>query len=106
MRNEERRSVRDLPLFATMDMDAFERLTPASFLQRFPVGVTLINEGEPADFLHVVLEGAVELFVPRQTTGRRPLRSCGRLRPSSWPPPSATHHNSCRGERFRPRAFS
>ena len=102
MRNEERRSVRDLPLFATMDMDAFERLTPASFLQRFPVGVTLINEGEPADFLHVVQSSCSSA----QTTGRRPLRSCGRLRPSSWPPPSATHHNSCRGERFRPRAFS
>ena len=62
MRDEERQSVRDLPLFSTMDQDAFDRLTPASFLQRFPAGLTIINEGEPADFLHVVLNGAVELF--------------------------------------------
>jgi len=62
MRDEERQSVRDLPLFSTMGQEAFDRLTPASFLQRFPAGLTIINEGESADFLHVVLEGAVELF--------------------------------------------
>lgn len=62
MRDDERQSVRALPLFSTMDQAAFEALTPASFLQRFPAGVTLIREGEPADFLHIVLEGAVELF--------------------------------------------
>lgn len=62
MRDEERHSVRALPLFSTMDQAAFEALTPASFLQRFPAGVTLIHEGEPADFLHIVLEGAVELY--------------------------------------------
>lgn len=44
-----------------MKAENFERLMPASFLQRFPRGVVLIREGEPADFLHIVVEGAVEL---------------------------------------------
>ena len=62
MRAEDLEAIRALPLFATMRSDSFEQLVPASFLQRFPKGVTLITEGDPADFLHVVVEGAVELF--------------------------------------------
>ena len=34
----------------------------AAFLQRFPQGVSLIQEGELPDFLHIVVEGSVELF--------------------------------------------
>ncbi len=34
----------------------------ASFLQRFPPGVDLVREGETADFLHVVVDGQVEIF--------------------------------------------
>ena len=49
-----------------MQQDSFEQLLPASFLQRFPKGVTLITEGDPADFLHVVVEGAVELFATQK----------------------------------------
>jgi CRP/FNR family transcriptional regulator, transcriptional activator FtrB len=44
----------------------FDRLMQASFLQRFPAHVVLINEGESADFLHVVVEGLVELFSRHQ----------------------------------------
>jgi CRP/FNR family transcriptional activator FtrB len=46
-------------------------LVRAAFLQRFPAHVVLITEGERADFLHVVVEGAVELFAAhggRETT--------------------------------------
>ncbi len=68
MRDDERQSVRNLPLFATMASACFDRLTPASFLQKFPAGVTIIREGDPPDFLHVVLDGAVELFA--QSNGR------------------------------------
>ena len=42
-----------------------------AYLQRFPEGVVLINEGELPDFLHVVVDGTVELFAgsgDRQTT--------------------------------------
>lgn len=34
----------------------------AAYLQTFPAQLTLIHEGDPADFLYVVVEGKVELF--------------------------------------------
>lgn len=45
-----------------MDEARFEVLLNAAFLQRFPERVTLIEEGDPADFLHIVIDGAVELY--------------------------------------------
>jgi CRP/FNR family transcriptional activator FtrB len=71
MRSEDLKAVRALPLFSTMEEATFERMMPASFLQRFPTGVELIREGETADFLHIVVEGSVELFATgngRETT--------------------------------------
>lgn len=62
MRPEDREQVKDLSLFREMSDDAFGRLLAGSFLQRFPAHVVLINEGAPADFLHVVINGGVELF--------------------------------------------
>ena len=53
--------VRELHLFAEMGEENFEALVEAAFLQRFPAHVQLIREGEPADFLHVVIEGMVAL---------------------------------------------
>ena len=43
----------------------------AALLQEFPARTTLIREGELPDFLHLVVEGAVELFAEwdgRETT--------------------------------------
>lgn len=71
MRHSDHQLVRDLDLFQGMAELSFEELMRASFLQRFPPGVQLIAEGEPCDFLHVVIEGRVELFAQassRQTT--------------------------------------
>ncbi len=71
MRGQDLTGVRALPLFATMDEITFDRLAPASFLQLFPTGVQLISEGESADFLHIVVDGSVELFASgngRETT--------------------------------------
>ena len=71
MRDDELARVRALPLFGTMAPENFDRMVPASFLQRFPTGVQLITEGDSADFLHVVVEGSVELFASannRETT--------------------------------------
>ena len=45
-----------------MNAENFEELVSAAFLQRFPQHVTLINEGSLPDFLHIVVEGAVEMF--------------------------------------------
>lgn len=62
MRNEDRQVVRDLDLFRDMDEARFDGLLKAAFLQRFPERVVLIEEGGTADFLHVVIDGMVELF--------------------------------------------
>ncbi|MCW5724024.1 MAG: helix-turn-helix domain-containing protein [Maricaulaceae bacterium] len=56
------KSVRALALFHDMADANFDRLTKAAYLQRFPAHVQLIEEGGAADFLHVVVEGCVELF--------------------------------------------
>ena len=62
MRSSDLPQVRALRLFETMSESNFEKLMQAAYLQTFPAQLTLINEGEPADFLYVVVEGKVELF--------------------------------------------
>ncbi|GIK82083.1 MAG: hypothetical protein GHHEDOFH_00107 [Pseudorhodoplanes sp.] len=71
MRDSEREVIRTLALFKEIADVEFERLIEGAFLQRFPMHVVLINEGEHPDFLHVVVEGTVELFAryeARETT--------------------------------------
>jgi CRP/FNR family transcriptional regulator, transcriptional activator FtrB len=62
MRPQDSELIRALPLFRGMSDVQFGELVHAAFLQRFPAHVTLIKEGEPPDFLHVVVDGTVELF--------------------------------------------
>ena len=40
----------------------FETLLQAAYLQTFPAQLELITEGDPADFLYIVIEGYVELY--------------------------------------------
>lgn len=54
--------IRALPLFADMAQENFEKLVRGAYVQNFPPQVELITEGEVCDFLHVVIEGSVELF--------------------------------------------
>lgn len=71
MRSAEFEQVRCLPLFRDIAETSFSALLKAAFLQRFPAQVTLQNETERPDFLHVVVEGSVELFsgyCDRETT--------------------------------------
>lgn len=62
MQPDDMDAIRNLPLFQDCAPETFEALMKISFLQRFPQGVLLISENDPADFLHVVLEGLVEMF--------------------------------------------
>lgn len=62
MRETDLQTVRNLDLFRDIAQENFDALIKASFLQRFPSGVDLITEGEPADFLYVVTEGIVALY--------------------------------------------
>ena len=62
MRDTDRDIIRNLNLFCDMQPQRFEALLTAAYAQQFPAHVDLIREGDPADFLYVVLEGSVELF--------------------------------------------
>lgn len=61
MRSSDLERVRALPIFSGVSDEVFRDVTAGAFLQRFPAGTTLLTEGEPVDFLYVVLEGSVEL---------------------------------------------
>ena len=54
--------IRELPLFRNMSDESFDLLMRGSYIQTFPPLVELVSEGEPSDFLHVVLSGSVSLY--------------------------------------------
>lgn len=71
MRPEDQDEVRRLPLLAGVADTHIEALLRNAFLQRFPAHVELVRESEPADFLHVIVDGQVEVFAAyrdRETT--------------------------------------
>jgi len=53
--------IKGLHLFAAMPDERFKDLMRGSYVQTFPPQVDLIIEGDPSDFLHIVLSGSVEL---------------------------------------------
>lgn len=62
MKDADAEIVRALPLFSAMQQAHFESLIGAGYLQRFPHRVVLLHEGQRPDFLHVLVQGAVEFF--------------------------------------------
>jgi CRP/FNR family transcriptional regulator, transcriptional activator FtrB len=54
--------IRALELFSGMEEAHFVTLMRGAYVQNFPPQIELITEGEPSDFLHVVLSGSVDLF--------------------------------------------
>ena len=54
--------IRALPLFSELSDENFAALMSEASLQRYPAHVRLITEGSSPEFLHIVLEGAVEMF--------------------------------------------
>lgn len=68
MRSSDLSEVKSIHLFESMENTRFEMLLNAAYLQTFPAQVDLVREGDPADFLHIVMEGCVELFA--QSNGR------------------------------------
>ncbi|WP_422367299.1 helix-turn-helix domain-containing protein [Pelagibius sp.] len=71
--------VRQLDLFQGMQEDHFLTLMRGSYVQNFPPQIELINEGDPSDFLHIVLSGSVDLF----STWNRRETSMATVRPIS-----------------------
>lgn len=71
MRSEDHNEMRSLQLFQGVGHAHVDQMLRVSFLQRFPAHVELVKEGWPADFLHVVVDGQVEVFAAyrdRETT--------------------------------------
>lgn len=62
MHVEDIESMRRLRLFQGVEAAHVDAMLKVSFLQRLPAHVELVREGDPADFLHVVVEGQVEVF--------------------------------------------
>lgn len=54
--------LRGLDLFSGLKSDSFETLMRGAYVQNFPPKIDLITEGEPPDFLHVVVSGSVDLY--------------------------------------------
>lgn len=73
MRPGEKPEISQLPLFREMGDSDRERIFAGSFLQVFPPQLTLFELGQHADFLHVLVDGLVELYASsagRDTTMR------------------------------------
>ena len=62
LRPHELALLKALPLFSEMKEESLATLLDAALLQQFPTGVMLLHEGDHADFLHVLVEGLVEIF--------------------------------------------
>ncbi len=71
MRQADLEEMRALTLFEGVADRHVEAMLKAAFLQRFPPMVELVRDGEPADFLHIIVEGQVEVYAAygdRETT--------------------------------------
>lgn len=63
--------IRSLMLFKDMAEHSFSALVRGAYVQDFPPQVDLIVEGDRCDFLHIVIDGSVELLAEwndRETT--------------------------------------
>ena len=58
MRNEHYLIARTIPIFSTLGEREFECLLNMTYLQSFPAGTQLIEEGDPSEFLHYHPEGS------------------------------------------------
>lgn len=62
MPDSEYRDIRKLDLFSQMSDVNFTSLMRGAYVQNFPAQIELVTEGEPSDFLHVLISGSVDLF--------------------------------------------
>ncbi|WP_293858292.1 helix-turn-helix domain-containing protein [uncultured Alsobacter sp.] len=82
MRHEDTSAVRELRAFRTLDESTFTWLSGVSFVQSFPAGMTIHNQGQDADFLFINLAGTVELATRHgDTEGAVAMLGVGRLFP-------------------------
>jgi CRP/FNR family transcriptional activator FtrB len=85
VRPGEKPEIARLPLFREMEEVQRERIFSGSFLQVFPPQLTLFELGQHPDFLHVLIDGLVELYATsagRDTTMRivEPVTTAARMK--------------------------
>jgi CRP/FNR family transcriptional activator FtrB len=71
LREEDTSKLAKLSIFSGCRKETLTLLFQGAFLQKMPARVELAREGEKADFLHVIISGAVELYASyreRETT--------------------------------------
>lgn len=61
MESKDFERLREVSLFADLSADTLREVTNGAFLQRFPRQTVLFRQGDVPDFLHVLLEGSVQL---------------------------------------------
>jgi CRP/FNR family transcriptional activator FtrB len=62
MQPEDFEKLRHLALFSNLTLETLRAITEAALLQRFPSQTVLFRQGEDPDFLHVLLEGSIQLI--------------------------------------------
>lgn len=62
MRQEDRAEIRGLRPFDNMSTPSFDAMMQAAYSQEFPAGLQLVRQGTRASFLHVLVDGSIELF--------------------------------------------
>jgi len=71
MRDEEIIVVRTISYFSSLTEEDSDDLFKGAYLQLLPKHIELATQGDPAEFLHIIVEGSVELsgiFNDRETT--------------------------------------
>lgn len=68
MRPDDLMQLKHLPLFSEMTASGLDALLESALLHQFPAGVTLIQEGTPADFLYVLIDGLAEIYTDHEGT--------------------------------------
>lgn len=61
MKSADIERVRSIAFLKEANDQTLEAVLNGAFLQRFPASTTLLMEGDPVDFLYILLDGAVEL---------------------------------------------
>jgi CRP-like cAMP-binding protein len=62
MKNEALESLKTLPLFRSLSHEALETLASRTVARTLPEKALLFREGEPAQGLHLILWGAIEIY--------------------------------------------
>lgn len=71
MRDRDFSRIAELPLFEGLSAATLHDVAGAALLHRYPARTTLVAEGDPMDFVHVLFEGRIELngaWKDRETT--------------------------------------